>query len=66
MGSIFSLIIVIPASIIGAYFINQMLQDISFFGLTSKQQFLLSARKRKNLLKDSAEIPAVTNPEIKD
>jgi hypothetical protein len=69
MGSIFSFVIVIPASIIGAFFINQMFQHISFFGLTPEQQFLKAlkeAQKRKVIQNDSSVVSSVTNPEIKD
>ncbi len=69
MGSIFSFIIVILVSIIGAFFIQQMFQYISFFGLTQEEQFLQalkSAQKRKVIQNDSSDISTVTNSEIKD
>ncbi|MBS7786653.1 hypothetical protein KIH23_05040 [Flavobacterium sp. CYK-55] len=71
MGSIFSFIIVISASIIGGYFIHEMFQYVSFFGLTQKQQIVKAieaAQRKKNAMKDShfESLNAVTNPEIKD
>jgi hypothetical protein len=69
MGSIFSFVIIIPASIIGAFFIQQLFQHISFFGLTQEEQFmkaLKTAQKRKVIQNDSSDISTVTNSEIKD
>lgn len=69
MGSIFSFIIIIVASLIGGFFMNEMFQYISFFGMTPKQQFikaLNAAQKRRAVQNDQSAMSTVTNPEIKD
>jgi len=69
MGSIFSLIIVIPASIIGGFFINEMFQYISFFGLTQQQKYFkaLKLTQKQKLQQDKTNnVAVVTNSEFKD
>lgn len=69
MGSIFSFIIVIPASIIGGFFINEMFQYISFFGLTQQQKYFkaLKLTQKQKLQQDKTNnVAVVTNSEFKD
>lgn len=71
MGSIFSFIITIFASLIGGYFINEMFQKISFFGKISQESFFESFQMtEKHKSEKSAASPSsvgiVTKQQIKD